>query len=167
MELTQKQKIGVVVIALVGAYGLGWWSSPAKVVTKSDTKQSSTQNTKTVNNTNSDTNDHKVVKTTETDEPNGTKVIQTVVTDDSDTKTSDKSTDSSKSSASSETQTSKTVTSEKGKINLSLMAGAQLNNLSGGMVYGIHADKRLIGPFTVGAFAFTNSTAGLSVGITF
>lgn len=83
--------------------------------------------------------------------PDGTKDETTTVTDRSTTKH----------------QESTTLVTAIPTLNVS---GLVANDFSTGVlkpVYGISVSKQIIGPFTVGGFALTNGTIGVSVGLNF
>lgn len=95
--------------------------------------------------------------TTTTREPNGAE--ETTVTSDTTAKVKVKDT---------ETSTTKEVDAPKTKgINASVMVATDLHNLSSPLVYGVAVNKQVLGPFTIGVFGLTNSTVGVTVGVSF
>jgi hypothetical protein len=142
-----KAKTGSLVILGVAllAYASGRYLAPSKVVTKVVTV------TKEV--TVKDDNVKTVVQ--ETDEPNGT-VEKT-------TTTVDLSTETTKDATSVVAQQTKTTEKPQWII------GAQLIPQQGtfGPVYGVEAQRRILGPVFAGAFANTDSKVGLAVSVEF
>ena len=59
----------------------------------------------------------------------------------------------------------KTIIDDK-KINISALAGVDLNNRFI-PTYGVSATKQIFGPISVGAFGLTNGVVGLSLGVNF
>lgn len=147
--MTTKTKVIIAASGLLVAFAFGRYtaSNVASVQTSID------KDISTDKHTNTDTKK----TTTITEEPDGKKV--TVITEDTKIE-SDRSTDT-------KIKTDQTVTmAKKSLINISALASVDVNN---GFipVYGISANKELLGPITVGAFGFTNGVVGLSLGINF
>jgi hypothetical protein len=161
MDLTQKQKIIITSVALLTAFAVGRYSTPTKVkiVTQTVTVEKKVDTTQT----NTDSNKHLTTVKTETDLPDGTKTIvtKTELTDDTKKKTDTKDVTSDTIN----TTVSKEVTRGSSPVTLSLLAGAQLTGFT--PVYGGSISKEVLGPITLGAFYLSNTTAGLSVGLTF
>jgi hypothetical protein len=65
------------------------------------------------------------------------------------------------------TEASTVQENKKPQYHVSVMAGLDVTNLKNPAVFGVHAQKQFIGPFSLGAFIMTNTTAGVSVGIQF
>ena len=57
------------------------------------------------------------------------------------------------------------VQGKKSSLNLSALAGINVTNPSGGIIFGGHISKQILGPISIGVFGLSNGTAGLSVGI--
>jgi hypothetical protein len=152
--MSTKQIVIICVIALLGAFAAGRWSAPEKI------KIQTVEVEKKTNEKQVAVDDHKVTTITETDKPDGTKVKTTVIADNSKTKVDDKSTD----------DTTKTMTKEvdksSSKVTISLLASMHLSS-PGLPIYGAAVTKPILGPLTVGIFGFQDSTAGVSVGLTF
>lgn len=110
--------------------------------------------TKTTDVLQDNTNTHTTTKTTTVKQPDG-KVETTTTTD---TTVVDKKTDTIN------TQTQ--VLSAPPKINISLMAGADLHNVTGGMVYGAQVSKQFLG-LNVGVYGLSNGTVGVLAGVSF
>lgn len=130
--------------ALVGRY------------TKSDLiKENTTIKTDEAKQIDRDT--HIKIISTITKKPGGEEVTTTTTTKDSDTHIDDnKRTD----------EVISKITDNKPKVNLSLLVAtrAELPIIP---IYGLFISKDLFGPISVGAFALTNATFGLSVGVNF
>lgn len=59
-----------------------------------------------------------------------------------------------------------TVVESRRGVTVSILAGVPLTNmLHGSSVYGASASKQFIGPFSLGAWAFTDLRVGLSLGV--
>lgn len=136
------------VIALVGAFGLGWQSHSLRSKPEIVQTQAEEQVKK-------DKDIKQVVTEVITKEPSG-KEVRTVVTE-TETKVvtvKDKNTES------------KTETKASDQYTINLMAGISKDNLVT-PIYGASASKKFIGPISLGAWALTNGTGGLSVGMSF
>lgn len=167
MKLTVKQQVIGLVLALAVSFGAGWWLAPAKVVTKTVTQEVVHEVVKQDTQQQTSQKNHKVVQTTETDKPDGTKVIVTTSSDQIDTNTDVNHTIDTNLQDNKTSTSEKTVTRDRGAIVLSGLAGLRINGLSTGPVYGGYVGKRVLGPITVGAFGLSDATAGLSIGLTF
>lgn len=133
----------ITVTALILGGIVGYYFSPSKTETKIVTVE--VENKKTEQDT-------VIVEKTNKD---GTKIKTTTIK----TKTeSQKKTD---------IQNNKTEEKYSPQYNISVMAGFDFGNLSNPYMFGIHAQKQFIGPINLGLFAFTNKTAGISVGLQF
>lgn len=139
--MNNKYVIPVVCFTLGAA--TAFYYLPTKV--KTETVVVEKQETKTEQDT-------VIVEKTDKD---GTKVKTTTIKTKSETQTKK------------DTEASTTKEIEKPKYHISAMAGLDVTNLKNPMVFGIHAQKQFIGPFSLGAFIMTNSTAGISVGVQF
>lgn len=145
-------------IVLVAAYGLGWYTTPAKVVVKTEiqyvekkTEQSEAERDK-----------HKVTTIVVVKHKDGTTETTTKVVEDSKTDKKVASTDDINST----TKTSKEVT-RGSLITVSALAGVNTSNLLGGVDFGMSVTKPILGPLTVGIFGFRSGLIGSSVGFSF
>jgi hypothetical protein len=147
------------VVACLLAFAVGLWIGysrmPAKVETRIEYKQ--VNKTQTDKSTKKD-ND-KVVTIVERKLPDGTVTKETVIQDKSKTSTDSETRKDVEISKVEE----KTVTYNSG-WSFRLLYGLDTD---GTQRYGLGVDKRLIGPFTLGAFGITGTTLGLSLGVTF
>jgi hypothetical protein len=152
--MTTKQIVIIALIALVGAFAVGRYSAPEKVVTKTVEVEKKTEDKQV------DSQDNKVTTITETDKPDGTKVKTTVIADKKDVQVDDKKTD----------DITKTETKEidrgSSKVTISLLAGENVTS-PGIPTYGLSITKPILGPLTVGVFGFQNGLIGASIGLTF
>jgi hypothetical protein len=103
-----------------------------------------------------DTNTQKHEVITEVKKPDGTVTTVTVI--DSARSTQDHK--------DSDTLTKTTITTDKPKYNVSLLAATTIHEPFGPPSYGISVSKEFIG-LRVGAFGLMNGTIGLSVGVDF
>jgi len=161
MQLTRRTKVIIVVVSLATSFAFGRYSVPEKI--KIETKivevEKKTDDKKIIDK------EKKHVKTitTETDKPDGTKVITSVTTDDSieDDKTTDVSTDDIKK----DTDTVKEVTKGSSKVTVAALGGIDFTN--GHYIFGASVDKPLLGPITFGLFGFSDLRFGISLGLQF
>ena len=140
--MTRNQYIIVGVLILLAA-AAGRFLSPEKIVTKTVTVEVEKTNTK---------QDSTTIKVTK---PDGT------ITETTTTKTETNTTTNS---------TNKTETIVQGKkssLNVSALAGINVTNPAGGIIFGGHISKQILGPVSIGVFGLSNGTAGLSVGLQF
>jgi len=156
--MSSKIKVLIAGFVVLTAFAVGRYTVPEviKTVTKTVEVEKKTEDKKT------DSQDHKKVTIVDTVKPDGTKTRITTITDDRDTKTVDNSTDNT---TKSETQ-SKEVSRGSQPLTVSLLASENIS-APGVPVYGLAITRPVLGPITLGAFAFTNSTVGLSIGLTF
>ncbi len=149
------QIIGIMFLVVVG-YGFGRYAQPAKVVTETKVVEVEKKTTETE----AERNRHKTTVTHEVTKPDGSQEKTTTTEESTETV--------KKGSSTSDTATETAFRSEttyKDSINLSLLAGA--GSLSGPIVYGGAATKRIIGPITGGAWALTSGVVGVSIGLSF
>lgn len=160
--MSNKTKVLISLLVIAASVAVGRFSLPAKIVEKEKIVFQDRIVEKQVDSSNTTTNKH--VDTIVTKKPDGTTITETkddsVVLNNTVDKT-DK-TDTTKST----TDKEKTTTYDKGTFLVSASIKANLTS-SAGWAYGAIVDKRVIGPFHMGAFGFTDSTFGMSVGIGF
>lgn len=160
-DILKKVFIGTVVLG--AAFAFGRYTAPEKVKTEIKTVEVKVKDESV--NSNLNKNKHKKTKTVEVIKPNGEKIVTTVTDERTGVdKTTQKDT---KTTSSSDKQENKEVTYAKDKVTLSLLAGKQFSDFSAAPVFGAHITKPVLGPITLGAFVFTNSLVGLSVGVNF
>jgi hypothetical protein len=145
-----RYQILLVVVVLAGGFGLGKYTQPTKVVTKTET----VVKTVTVDHVNT------VVVTKEVDKPDGTKEIDTTTTDKSVTDTTTQS----------DEKTDKVVTNSKAQWRVDGLYGTQIGSTTGlanGPVYGVGIERRILGPIWAGAQANSDKRVALTVGFEF
>lgn len=163
--MNYKLLIAAVVLFAAGV-AVGIYAKPAKVVTKTETQTVTQEVTKTVEVDKTDYYKNKVLIETVTTKPDGTVTRKrmfvdksTIIKDDTSDTNSNKS-----SNTTTQTETSKTYAQDAGSVHF--LVGRNLDNLSQD-IFGAHIEKKLIGPFAVGAFGLTDKTLGLSLGMHF
>lgn len=153
-------------VILLSGYAIGRYTVPAKVVTKTVTQTVTQVVTKTVEVDKTDYYKNKILIETVTTKPDGTVIRKrefidkSIINHDDQTDTNT----ASNSSSSTTNESSKTYSSEKGSVNA--LVARNLHHLSED-IYGLQVSKKLIGPFSVGAFGLTDETLGLSLGVNF
>ena len=167
--MTTKTKIGIAIGYTLVCVAVGRWAGPTKTVTVTQTVTVEAKKDSKVNDdeTKKKTNQKTTTTTDHVEKPDGTKETKTtIVTEDEETTDSKKKDiDNSSDDTKTDSKTSKTVDRGGSKVNLSLLAGIDVKNPSGGFNYGGSLTKEVLGPFTLGLFVFTNGNAGVSVGI--
>lgn len=92
-----------------------------------------------------------LTKIVQVERPDGTKETTTIIDSKSDTK---------------QNSLQKTPTNAS-KTNISLLVANDFSSNLLKPIYGISVTKEVLGPFTIGAFGFTDGTLGVSVGFSF
>lgn len=133
----------IVAVLLAAAFAGGRFLSPEKIVTKTVTVEVEKTNTK---------QDSVVIKVTK---PDGT------ITETTTTKTETETITNTNNKTETITQ------NKKSSLNVNALAGINVTNPSGGIVFGAHVSKQLLGPISIGLFGLSNGTAGVSVGLQF
>lgn len=141
------KKILVGLLALFVAFAFGRVSAPTKTV-EVDRKQV---------NTNTDRDKHKETVVTEVSKPDGTKTTVTKTTEDTKTDRNTTETDVK----------SKEVTTNTSKVTVAALVGFRLSDLTKPPVYGLSVYRPILGPITVGVWGLSDTTLGLSVGLSF
>jgi lipopolysaccharide export LptBFGC system permease protein LptF len=171
MDVNQIAKqVGAVAIALLIGAGFGRYSLPAKVVTKTETVTVEKEVIKNTEKTIKDTNKDRELIIIETIKPDGTKVVEKhYVNRDQikeDTTKVNVTTDIKKT----DEKTSTVVSNGKNDWNLSALvttSHTEDDMLKGNVSYGVHVQRRILGPMSIGAFGLTNKTYGISLGVSF
>ncbi len=145
-----KYKVIAVTVVAVGSFAAGRWMAPTKV----ETKVVEVEKIVTVK----EEQKRKDKKTVITKKPDGE--TTTVITEITDTNTSNKTVDLSLKSE----QTKKEMSTS--KVTVSALAGFSLTNPSG-LLYGVSISKPVLGPLTLGVFGFQDKRVGFSIGFTF
>lgn len=156
--MTTKLKVILSLVALLSAYSVGRWSAPEKIVEKIKTVEV----IKEVKVKETDKERHKKVTITETTRPDGTVEKTTVITDDrSSSTTSNTNTDSNTTM-----ESSKEVINSSSRVTIMALAGVNPTAV-GVPMYGAYIGKPILGPITLGAWALSNPSFGLGLGLTF
>lgn len=153
-------------VILLGGVAIGRYTLPAKVVTKTETQIVTQVVTKTVEVDKTDYHKNKVLVETVTTKPDGTVVRKREFLDKSEIVKDDRTnTDTnSNSSTTTHTESSKTYANDKGSVRA--LVARNMDHISED-IYGVGVEKKILGPFTLGAFGLTDKTLGLSLGMTF
>lgn len=160
MELNVKQiAVSALVLLAIGAIGGKYAASSG---TKTEIK--TTEQDKTKTDIAQIENDDKDITIDEIKLPDGTIQTKTHIVDKDHKETNTKIDQSI-------SKTSDTiVTSSKTDWDVSLLASMSHNGdnfIPGEVSYGLHIERRILGPFKVGIFAISNRTYGISVGASF
>lgn len=158
MQTPNKTLIIVSSMLLIVSFAAGRFFAPEKVRVETKTVEVD----KKTDDKQSDVKDHKKITIVEKSGPDGTKTKTTTITDDKENSTADHSTDST----SKYSDTTKEVSKSHSPVSVSLLAS---DNISAPAppVYGLAIQRPVLGPLTLGIFAFTNRTGGVSIGLTF
>lgn len=156
-----KRQVIVGVLLLVGAFASGRFMAPAKV--KTEEKIVYVEKTEKSKQTDTDKKKHVTTIKTEETRPDGTKFVTTKTEENTDTNRSSTTKENTEKSKTEER--SKLVESGAGKVNLSALGGLDVFNLTKPPVFGAHATKAFLGPFTLGVWGLSNGTGGLSLGL--
>lgn len=143
--MTSQSKVIISVIVLAVVFAAGRQSVPEKV--KTEIQKVEVEKVVTV---------VKREVVTVRENPDGSKET-TIVTD---------TTTNSQTNTNASNQTTEEIKKGK-KLNVSLLAGTSPSLNLTELVYGASISKELVGPVTVGAWALTNKSIGLSVGLNF
>jgi hypothetical protein len=147
-----KYKLGIGILALLTAFAVGRYSVSSPSV-------STTENKQVTDNKQTDKDIHEKTTTTSTKKPNGE--VQTVTVEVKDiVSKADENTNTRE-------QIQQTVSPTKhNTLNVSGLFALQPSN-SLRPLYGVSITKEILGPVTVGVFGLTNSTLGVSIGLSF
>lgn len=148
-----KTEVTIAAVALTVGVALGYYALPTRVITETKIVEVEKKTEVT------ERDKHKKTVTKEVVKPDGSK--ETTTTTEEDTKTNKKE----RTSDTTSTEARKEVVYEKGSVNISALAGA--SSVSGPIIYGAAVTKRVLGPFTAGAWVLTSPTVGVSLGLTF
>ncbi len=135
--------VAMCLLAFVAGGAVGAYLTPTDTKTKENAQTMTDKKT---------TKKQKKKKVTE--KPDGTKITEETVTE-----------------STGETETVKTETREKietkgPKTSVQVLAGFDLHKTPT-PVYGVAAQRELIGPVSIGAFGLTNGTVGVTLGVSF
>jgi hypothetical protein len=154
---TTRKALAIGLVFLVGL-ALGRYSLPAKVVVKTEVKTVE----KVVQDTTKNEKKNTTTVVTETKKPDGTDITTTEIVDkDQIISNTDTTTNTSTDSTS-----SKTTTYDTGSLSVAGLAGVQFGG-GNAVTYGLHVQKKLLGPVNIGVFGFTDKLFGASIGLRF
>lgn len=164
MELSRKQKVGIVAIYTLSAVAVGRYGVP---ITKTSKVETSKTNTVAKDTSTHDTKAKKTKTTvTETTNKDGSKTKKTEVVVEDKT-VADKDVAKSKTAVDTKKDT-ETQVAQVGHWHVSLLGGLNvLSPASSGFVYGAAASRDIIGPFNLGLFGLSTGVMGLSAGLNF
>lgn len=169
--IMDKIKLGILsLILLAAAFMVGRYTTPAKVVTKVEEKVVEKEVVKWKTKEDKNENKNKETVVVETTYPDGTVRKETRIIDKGTIRVSFESESSKQSEKDKSSVAQSSTANENSNWHVSLLAGSgnlSYDNVMHGksdIVYGIHAEKKILGPFFLGAFALDNKTVGLSLG---
>ena len=162
-----KTKVIISLVVVAGAVGLGRFTAPSKVVEKEKIVFQEKIVTKKVYIKDTSKKVNKVTIRLVTIKPDGTRTIETKIFDKSEIEITQKG-ESIKSDDIKQT-TEKEKTTEYKHDDLLISFGAKVDpfNATTGLSYGLFLNKRLLGPFYMGIFGFTDRSVGASLGLSF
>jgi hypothetical protein len=169
-----KNFLVLIVGALVAAFLAGRYSAPERVTEDKENSSLAIENTRLKKlleeNTEKLTELERSKDTLKIERPDGTTITRT----HSGTKKRSnehvskiENLNQVSSSESSISSRDKKVIENRRGVNVSVLAGAPLTDFSYGLVYGASVSKQFLGPFSLGAWAFTDLRLGLSLGMEF
>lgn len=163
---TRTKILPIILTLLVGA-AIGYFATPTKVVTKTEIKEIIKEVEKKTSDTKKDKKNDKIVIIVETVLPDGTRKKETKIVDKGTitidaSETTEKETDKT-----TETKTEKIVERSHDGLLLYAIGGARLNDWTSGPEFGGGVQKRLLGPFWIGAYGTNKLSAGVTLGISF
>lgn len=166
--MTDSVKKGLIVLGIfVVGLAVGRFSLPAKVVEKEHIVYQEKIVEKKVDVTAIKKKDNKTYVRIEKTSPDGTKTVETRIVDTGTTDTTDTDKDQTDTAVSKTDDKSKVTTYDKNGFLLSVGADNSFNRNPLMPSWGVLINKRLIGPFYLGGFVFTDGVYGLNVGLGF
>ncbi len=159
MNDTLKKILSYVIVFGIGA-AIARFGLPARVVEKEHIVYQDRIVVKEVEKKSTDKKDNKTYVRIVTTKPDGTKTVETRIIDMGETITLQTQQQSMQQDTSTVTDKEKTTTRSTGDTLISLGVD---NNIG----YGLHINKRLLGPIFIGGFGYTDKIFGLNVGISF
>lgn len=164
-----KYKVLIVLGIFIAGLAIGRFTLPAKVQVKIQEKIVEKVVTKEVEKKNREDRKNKVVVIVETKLPDGTVRKETKIVDRGVVELDYSRNKDSQTETETEKTEEKTVTYAKNDWALSILGGAHigsgLSDLS--PAYGGHVQRRILGPFYLGAFGLSTRTFGGSLGVSF
>lgn len=168
--LDKIKSVVIGILLLIASFIAGKYTTPEKIVTKIEEKVVVKEVVKWKKSESKEDNKNKETIIVETTYPDGTVKKETRIIDKGTVKISLNQERSKESESSKVVTIEKSTTNEKSNWQVSLLASTQnlsYNDISSGKTeinYGIHVQKRVLGPFYLGGFALDTKTFGLSVG---
>lgn len=164
-----KYKVLILLGIFVAGLAIGRFGLPAKVEIKTQEKIVEKVVTKEVEKKNREDRKNKTVVIIETKMPDGTVRKETRIVDKGVVELDYSKNKDSQSETETEKTEEKTTTYAKNDWALSVLGGADLGQSwkTPTMVYGAHAQRRVLGPFYMGAFGLSSKTFGGSLGVLF
>jgi monomeric isocitrate dehydrogenase len=159
------KKIAFVVIVFIVGAAVGHFALPSKVVEKEHIVYQDRIVEKKVEVTAVQKKDHKTYIKIEHVAKDGSRVIETRIVNNSTEESVAKKTDETLEEKLVDTVKEKIVENSKQDLLISLGAKKSFSNLSSPLDYGVLIHKRILGPFYLGAFGFSDKSAGLDLGI--
>ena len=161
------KKVLIVSGIFIGGAAIGRYSLPAKVVEKEKIVYQDRIVEKTVEVKDTKKKDNKVYTRTEKTTPDGTKTVETKITDNDVSETADNTKLNKAQDTTTTTDKEKTVTYNNQSTLISVGAKMDTANSTAGVTYGLFVSERVIGPLYMGVFGFTDRSFGISAGVTF
>lgn len=170
MELN-KRNIIIAIVLLAAFFAAGRFLTPEKIriETKTVTIEKEVKEKKTDSKKDVDTKRHTETVTTETIKPDGTRIVETRVTENVDqSKETDKKTDTKETKEKTETkEETKIVESGSNRVTIAALGGAKIRDIKAGPVYGGMISRPLLGPVVMGVWGLSDTTAGITLGLQF
>jgi lipopolysaccharide export LptBFGC system permease protein LptF len=171
MDLVRDGKLAAAgLVLLLAGVMIGRYTVPTKTITKTETKivekevvKSSDTDIKTIKK-------NSTLVETETILPDGTHKIERRYVNNDEIVDKDVKLNVTTDTKSTDIKSMTVTTNEKNNWNLSALATTSHTEddiFREKISYGIHVQRRIIGPFSVGAFGLTNRTYGISIGGSF
>lgn len=167
MSMNKKVKVLVAGAALLSAFAVGRYTTPTKVVEVEKIVYQEKIVEKKVYVKQKEVKKNVITVTLTTIRPDGTKTIEKRVFDKSEIDIVQHGTIEKEKESQKETEKSKVVTNTHDDWMISGLIKFDKGNLETGRAYGVMVNRRIVGPFHLGAFIFNDVTYGGSVGITF
>lgn len=158
-----KLKIIGLTVVVAGSFALGRYTVPTKTVT--ETKIVEVEKKVTDEKIDKKENTHKETVQTETQNKDGSKVITTTTTEDTNANTNQEIVENDQKT--NKTDSTTITTTDGTRINLSLLGGVSVLHPEQGFIIGGSVSTKLIGPTNIGLWGLSNATGGVSVGVTF
>jgi lipopolysaccharide export LptBFGC system permease protein LptF len=160
-----KVKIIITVLVVAGAFAAGRYSLPAKIIEKEHVVYKEKIVEKKVLVKDQNTKKNIVTIRLVTIKPDGTRTIETKTYDKSEIEITQNSTTDIKNDITKVADKEKTTIFNKDSLLISALMKTNFTNPSPS--YGIMINKRIFGPFYLGAFGYTDASLGMSLGISF